>query len=86
MLIEQTTTSTKVSNPLQTITAACRWTIRRIKDRRAEAHYQSVVSKLPAHLRHDIGAIDYHPAVSLPAAETVTSQKETLEMMWPPYR
>lgn len=86
MLTEQTATSTKVSDPLQTIIAACRWTIRWIKDRRAEAHYQSVVSKLPAHLRHDIGSIDHRPTVSLPATEALISQKETLETMWPPYR
>jgi hypothetical protein len=41
-----------------------------------------LISKLPVHLRHDIGELDCRPPLPQPLAETLKARQTSLESTW----
>ena len=52
-----TVTLTAFSQPLQVISAAWKQAIRQFRDSRKIARQERLISRLPPHLRHDIGEL-----------------------------
>jgi len=73
-----------VQNPLQPLLEGIaewwQWLIKRDSDSREAARYEGVVSKLPPHLRYDIGELDGMPPVSPPQVRQ--SYQDELELRW----
>ena len=67
---------------LEAISRATLGTMKRIRHSYEAARYERTVSKLPPHLRHDIGDIDYFPPPPLPPHEIQRSYRQSLEAMW----
>ena len=67
---------------LEAISIASRSAIKRIRDNRKAARYESVVSELAPRLRYDIGEIDYRPSQPQQLREIQYSYQQSLEARW----
>lgn len=53
-----------------------------VRRRYREAIVRRTLDKLPAHLQHDIGEIDYRPSPPPSPDETIRARQTSLESMW----
>ena len=70
------------ARPMQAAFAACEHVFRKLREALAAARQQRVISRLPLHLRRDVGDIDYQPPLPRPLDETLRSHHQTLEATW----
>ena len=77
-----TVTLTAFSQPLQVVSAAWKQAIRQFRDSRRIARQERLISRLPPHLRQDIGELDCRPPLPRPLSETLKARQTTLESTW----
>ncbi len=82
MYAQPTVTLTAFSQRLQAVSAAWEQAISRFRESRRIARQERLISKLPPHLRHDIGELDCRPPLPRPLAETLQARQTTLESTW----
>ena len=82
MYAQPTVTLTAFSHRLQSLSAAGTQAITQFRDRRRIARQERLISRLPAHLRHDIGELDCRPPLPRPLGETLKARQTTLESTW----
>lgn len=82
MYAQPTITLTAFSYRLQSLSAAWAQAITQFRDRRRIARQERLISRLPAHLRHDIGELDCRPPLPRPLGETLKARQTTLESTW----
>lgn len=83
MYAQPTITSNAFSQRLHAVSTAWKQAIGEFRDRRRIARQERLISKLPAHLRHDIGELDCRPPLPQPLAETLKARQTTLKSTWP---
>lgn len=82
MYAQPTITPTAFSQRLHAVSAAWKKALSQFRDSRRIARQERLISRLPAHLRHDIGELDCRPPLPQPLAETLKARQTSLESTW----
>ena len=70
------------SQQLQTASVTCRHMFEKLSHAWIAASQKRIISRLPLHLRHDVGDIDYQPSPQQMLDDAWKPGPQTLEQIW----
>lgn len=82
MYAQPTVTLNAFSQRLHAVSASWKQAFAEFRKRRRIARQERLISRLPAHLRHDIGELECRPPLPRPLGETLKARQTTLESTW----